>query len=202
MRVCREASRLPADQHSPTPMQVQSVRCHHCGAPLQVPENARFVTCQYCQSQLIIHRTACAVTTEVLADLTRKTSHLGDQLSVVRLQGDLDCLDREWQMKRAELLGRDPTGKLQEPRRVSPMQFFLVLVLCVPLVGTFARGDHSSMVPVIVTVIVVLAILGSLAWKKSPYQAAKLAYERQRSELQARLQQAAPPKSSASRATP
>jgi hypothetical protein len=173
-------------------MQVQSVRCHHCGAPLQVQENARFVTCQYCQSQLTIHRTACAISTEVLAGLSRKTDHLADQVGVLHLQGDLDRLDREWQMKREELLGCDPTGKLQEPRRVSPMQFFLVLLLCIPLVAAFGGPDRSTIVPAIITAVVVLALLGSLAWKKSPYQAAKLTYERQRAELQARLNQMAP----------
>ncbi|MFM7607050.1 MAG: hypothetical protein ACKO8Z_17870 [Prosthecobacter sp.] len=33
-------------------METLFVSCNHCGAPLQIGKGTRFVTCQFCQSNL------------------------------------------------------------------------------------------------------------------------------------------------------
>ena len=47
-------------------MELISVSCNHCGAPLEVPPGANYVTCAHCGSRLAVKRTGSAVYTELL----------------------------------------------------------------------------------------------------------------------------------------
>jgi DNA-directed RNA polymerase subunit RPC12/RpoP len=50
-------------------MQLESITCNHCGAPLDVPDAANFVKCNHCDSRLAIKRTQSTTYTEELAGL-------------------------------------------------------------------------------------------------------------------------------------
>ncbi len=52
-------------------MELLSLTCGHCGAPLEVPEETRYVTCGYCSSKLEVHRSGGAIYTEVLEALQK-----------------------------------------------------------------------------------------------------------------------------------
>ncbi len=47
-------------------MYQESVRCNECGAVLQAPSSARYVTCNHCNISLEVHRTSVATYTEAL----------------------------------------------------------------------------------------------------------------------------------------
>jgi uncharacterized Zn finger protein (UPF0148 family) len=90
-------------------METQAIACNHCGAPLQVQSTTRFVTCGHCGSQLRIERSAGAVFTEVLEDLKATQSEMAADLETLRLQNELERIDREWdrESRRYEIVGRN-----------------------------------------------------------------------------------------------
>ncbi len=92
-----------------------SVRCQQCGAPLQVSDALRFVTCGYCHAELEVVRDATTIHTQILDKIKAATSALSDRLKVLELQNDLDKLDREWEAWRQKNLDRNKDGSLFEP---------------------------------------------------------------------------------------
>ena len=77
-------------------METISVRCNHCGAPLDVGANARFATCKFCSSQLEIKRSDSAVFTEEIARIADNTRQMAGSLEIIELQNEIERLDREW----------------------------------------------------------------------------------------------------------
>jgi len=76
-------------------METLSVRCNHCGAPLQVSEATRFVTCQFCQSSLEVKRTESSIFTEEVAKIAEHTGKMAERLEVITIQNEIERLDRE-----------------------------------------------------------------------------------------------------------
>ncbi|MDI1312397.1 hypothetical protein [Prosthecobacter sp.] len=76
-------------------METLSVRCNHCGAPLQVSGSTRFVTCQFCHSSLEVKRTDTSIFTEEVAKIAQNTGKMAESLEVITLQNEIERLDRE-----------------------------------------------------------------------------------------------------------
>jgi len=76
-------------------METLSVRCNHCGAPLQVSDATRFVTCQFCHSSLEVKRTESSIFTEEVAKIAENTGKMAESLEVIALQNEIERLDRE-----------------------------------------------------------------------------------------------------------
>lgn len=63
-------------------MELETLSCNNCGAPLQVPENANFVSCAQCGSQLAVKRNESARYTEVLQRLDTRTTEMARELKL------------------------------------------------------------------------------------------------------------------------
>jgi len=87
-------------------METLSVRCNHCGAPLQVADNTRFVTCQFCQSSLEVKRTDSSVFTEEVAKIAENTGKMAESLEVITLQNEIERLDRDHAPERLEEMSK------------------------------------------------------------------------------------------------
>ncbi|MEI8196841.1 MAG: hypothetical protein WCI73_13155 [Phycisphaerae bacterium] len=96
-------------------MDLTPVACNHCGASLQVPPTARFVTCRYCNSQLEIKRTESTITTEVLQQINQNTASMAEDLHALRRETEIERLDREWNQTQAALLIKDKDGHVSTP---------------------------------------------------------------------------------------
>ena len=81
-------------------MQVQNLVCNACGAPLEVPESANFVTCNHCSSRLAIRRTESSTFTEQLEQLVETTDRLSNQIGELNAHNELATIDREWRLER------------------------------------------------------------------------------------------------------
>ena len=57
-------------------MKLLALNCNRCGAPLEVPQKAKFITCTFCQTQLSIQRSGGAAYTEALEELGERTEQL------------------------------------------------------------------------------------------------------------------------------
>jgi hypothetical protein len=98
---------------------VMKLCCQGCGADLQVTDEVRLVTCNYCQSKLEIVRDASITHTRVLEKLEKNTDRIVGDLKVIQLQNDLLQADREWEILRKGMMLRGSAGDLVEPSRFS-----------------------------------------------------------------------------------
>jgi DNA-directed RNA polymerase subunit RPC12/RpoP len=108
---------------------VMKLCCQGCGADLQVSEEVRFITCNYCQSKLEIVRDVSVTHTRVLEKLERTTERIAGNLKVIELQNDLERMDREWVALRENLLLRGRNGELYEPSMGAAVSLGIVIGL-------------------------------------------------------------------------
>ena len=83
-------------------MKLEQLACNSCGAPLEVPESANFVTCNHCSTQLTVNRSASVTFTEAFDRLAGSTEELTDRLDDLVAQNAIEALDRDWQQERKQ----------------------------------------------------------------------------------------------------
>lgn len=83
-------------------MKLLALNCRHCSAPLQVPADAKFVTCSHCGSQLAVRKTGSVAYTETLEEIDRRTERMAEQLDDLHRKTGLAELDREWEIEREQ----------------------------------------------------------------------------------------------------
>lgn len=91
-------------------MDTLSVRCNHCGAPLQVSGSTRFVTCQFCHSSLEVKRTNTSIFTEEVSKIAENTGKMAESLEVIALQNEIEKLDRELGLNQMLATKKTATG--------------------------------------------------------------------------------------------
>ena len=99
-------------------MRIESIQCNHCGAPLELPESAKFASCRHCGSQLAVHRTPSAVTTEVLQRVASQVEEMAVEVRKLRLESSLTRLDRDWEKQREGFMIHGKNGSRREPSEV------------------------------------------------------------------------------------
>ncbi|HYO09214.1 MAG TPA: hypothetical protein VER17_09595 [Tepidisphaeraceae bacterium] len=109
--------------------QTVSVRCNHCGAPLQVGGAARFLTCSHCGSQLEVKHAGGAVYTEVLQAIDQRTERIERDVAHLKRQNAVEQLDREWDMRRQDLLVANKDGSRTVPSSVGGVVGGVVAVI-------------------------------------------------------------------------
>jgi len=124
-------------------MIVETIACNNCGAPLNVPPTANFATCAHCNSQLVIRRNDTARYTETLDRIEGYTERIAEDVEHIRLQNELERLDREWQQERRRFLLRERDGVSRLPTRGYVISRVLVSIVALVLT-TFWFGLASS----------------------------------------------------------
>lgn len=107
-------------------METLSVRCNHCGAPLQVAENTRFVTCQFCQSSLEVKRTDSSVFTEEVAKIAENTGKMAESLEVLTVQNEIERLDRDHAPERMEEMSKHASPGMRTAGGCMGVVFMLI----------------------------------------------------------------------------
>lgn len=102
-----------------SPVSIEELRCNNCGAPLQVPRSANFVTCNHCHTQLAVRREATTSYTEALQQVSRQTEALTEQVKYLTYQNELAALDRQWETERQQYMIKDKHGNRRVPGEVS-----------------------------------------------------------------------------------
>jgi hypothetical protein len=108
-------------------VELTKVTCNSCGAALEIPPAANFVTCRYCKSQLEVKRTESTIFTEVLNRLDQRTAEMADDLDAIRRENEIERLDREWEMRRASLMTHHKNGSASEPSAVGGVIVMVVM---------------------------------------------------------------------------
>lgn len=175
-------------------METLSVRCNHCGAPLNVGPETRFVTCQFCASQLEVKRTENSVFTEEIARLARTTGQLAESLEIIELQNEIERLDREWSTRQEAAAGNGERGAA--PKSTAGAVFGLLFavffaVVCFGMAA--AAGSHGApgifaLVPVGMGVFALVAAVAGIA-KAQATSSSRDDYQQQRAALLKQLEE-------------
>jgi DNA-directed RNA polymerase subunit RPC12/RpoP len=164
-------------------MELSPVACNNCGAPLQIPAAAQYVTCQHCSSQLEVKRNESVAWTEKIeqiATIDRRTEQLVDQVAQLRFQTEVNHIDRSWEREEQRYMVRDQYGNTHRPSEMAS-----VFVGCVmATIGLFymAVGDGGLVVgPLVILGGLIVGLVGNHQAIK--YQNARRRYRRRRADV-------------------
>lgn len=169
-------------------MDVITVDCNHCGAPLEVSEKTRFVTCRYCQNRLAIKHSDTSVYTEVLEEIQETTEKLSQDMDVLKLQNQLEQLDREWLLERERHMVTGKHGNRAVPTKMgSVIGLFVVVIFGILVLGEFSRMPGSiGLFPVLVLLLIVGGFVHSM-FKANSHDEAEKRYQTHRRQLLSQL---------------
>ena len=166
-------------------MSLIPVACHSCGAPLEVPDQARFVTCRHCGIQLEVKHNESAAWTEQIDAIEERTEEIGerteqlvDQVAHLQLQNAREEIDRQWDRERERFLVRQKNGHQTEPSMFGAIFGALVMAG----MGLFAG---AAMHPGIGVLIVVVAIGAGLfgMQRATQFEQTRRRYQRRKADL-------------------
>ncbi len=172
-------------------METLSVRCNHCGAPLEVGASTRFVTCQFCSSSLEVKRTDNSVFTEEVAKIAENTGRMAESLEVIKLQNEIEQLDREWGIQQANHMVNSRTGPRTPDNPVFGLLFTVFFAVVCFGMATFASSARTPgfflLVPIGMGVFALIGgVMGMVRGEER--KSAESGYQRRREELVGKLE--------------
>jgi DNA-directed RNA polymerase subunit RPC12/RpoP len=164
-------------------MELSPVACNNCGAPLQIPAAAQYVTCQHCSSQLEVKRNESVAWTEKLEQIEtidRRTEQLVNQMAQLRFETALSRIDRWWDREEQLYMVGDQHGNRHRPNALGS-----VVAGCgVAVAGFFflaIGGEGLILGPVLILCGIAVGFVGNFQAIK--YATAKRRYRRRRNEV-------------------
>ncbi len=105
-------------------MSFETLNCNECGALIQVPTVARYVTCNRCGAHLVVQRTGIATYTESARRPAPEANdpawrEMAERMEYLEQQNDLMRIDREWEMEREQYMVRGRYGGRYVPSTVA-----------------------------------------------------------------------------------
>ena len=172
---------------------METVTCGGCGAPLSIPDNVEYVACRFCQAQLHVQRNQSVVFTEVLQSLQKQTERLANNTEILRLQQNIEFLDKEWKDESAEFTTPDSHGCMVFPDRESVAIEGKIMVAAA-VIGTIAVFFFQPLLSLIGLLCVVAAVGNAKLRqeKVARFEVKQAAYQQKRNDLLDRLRQAEP----------
>lgn len=180
-------------------MELVRLACDGCGADLELPEDARFVTCRFCDARLEVRRTESAAFTRVREAVERveqKTEKLSGEMRALRaenrmlsLKDELHQLERDWDQQKADLMIRGKDGNLSEPTRFTAQVIGGVTVAAGAFVALAMPAAHALLAGLAIGVMGVAVGV----WQHSKavrFERAQGRYFDRRAELEARIEKA------------
>ena len=169
-------------------VEVLSVSCNHCGAPLSLPAGARFVTCTHCGSRLAVHASGGAAYTEVLGEIRADTRRIAGDVEAIKVQNQLEQMDREWMIERERYMihGKHGSHLPTEDRAAGTVMG--VFVIAFGVIWTIIAGVAFPPMALFGVFFIGFAIYGLMSGnrKAQEYRAAEERYQsRRRAVLEA-----------------
>ena len=171
-------------------MKLLTLSCNECGAPLEVPESAKFVTCGFCSSRLAVQHTSNAVYTEALEKIGKQTEQLAQDVETIKLQNQLERLDREWTQECEQYMVHDKSGKHLPNATGSAIGAVVMVVFGIFWMGLAVSIGAPCFFPLFGIFFIVAAICIGISGmnKAGGYEQAHKRYQRRRHELLGRIQ--------------
>ena len=174
------------DPTAPTTTTATTVTCNRCGAPLAIADSTRFVNCTYCGARLEVHRNGNALYTAVLDAIDQRTKEIAADVEVIRRQNEIERLDREWAMRREDLMVRGKDGSAAKPSVIGPVIGMLIAVVFVGFWSiSAANAGAPGFFPVIGVLVILAVIIGTVSTlaKAGQYEQEQRRYEAERARL-------------------
>ena len=162
-----------------------------------MPEGTKYVTCAYCASRLAVQQSGNAVYTQVLETLEKKTEQIAQDVGVLKLQGELEDLDRHWAAERESLM-ITKQGQREVPTASGNVVGFGIMigfgVLWTIMAVAITSGSPFPVVGVIFPLFGVLFIGAGIAGfiyaqqKARQYERAERDYQARRRQLQREIE--------------
>jgi uncharacterized membrane protein len=185
-------------------MSFETLNCNECGALIQVPTVARYVTCNRCGAHLAVQRTGISTYTEA-APLPARQSDAHDpawremsgRLEQLEYQNELARIDREWDMEREQYMITSRYGRRYVPSAAAAVVMGVVIVgfgvfwtaMAFGMASNFGGDGFAMFFPLFWVVFIVAGIGVSIYQftKAQRYQAAYNDYQRRRDVARRRL---------------
>ena len=158
-------------------IQLESINCGNCGAPLQIPETAQFVTCNHCKSSLAVKRMESITLTEKLEQTSERLDETEKKLAELVYRNELSEETRRWERQRESLMVTDKHGNKSKPSAIAGAAVFAVTLVMAVLIGQ-GIGFGAFLFPLFG----IAAFLHSLK-KQQEYEAAYRRHKRRRREI-------------------
>ncbi len=172
-------------------MKVVTLRCANCGAPLSVKHRVRFVTCNFCDSQLEIHRENSATYSAATEKVPEaRTVKLEKSVERLQLTNELERLDQAWMISQELYMVSGKDGSRSVPSYFDGL--LMMFVACGVIVAAVAIGRNAPFFRPIMygwgfgAVIFIIKAIHTLVLANR-YSAAHADYEQQRYDILARL---------------
>ena len=173
-------------------MKIVTISCNECGAALESPMKAKFITCSYCSSRLKVVHSGGASYSEVLESMNQRTEQIADDVEKLRLEGELERVDREWMMQKEGFKVHDKNGRSSIPTETGTV----IITVFIVIFGIFWMGLTASMAapgffPLFGLVFIAIGIFNgkSSLTKAKKYKSGRAQYRRKRREIYNRLHQ-------------
>ena len=162
---------------------ITSVNCNHCGASLEAAADTRFVTCAYCGTQLEVCRTESSTFTQEIQAIAQSTDQIANDVAAIRLQNDLERIDREWSMRQAAT----PAPASGQGAGGAVGLAFAVFFASVCFIMAGFASSHGApgvfaLVPVGMGIFAIVAAIAAFAGQQG-VDAARADYQRRRERL-------------------
>ncbi|WDI44080.1 hypothetical protein [Bremerella sp. P1] len=172
-------------------MNLIALNCRNCGAPLQVPDDLKHVTCMHCGTQLAIVHEGGAAYTEKLEELSERTEQIEDKLDELHRQQKLAALDREWDNAQEGFKVRRKDGSTYLPSKTGSVLsgvggIGIAVFIMIMGVGMSGKSGPGQVI-VLFGVVAVLLSVGATVWgyyRADAYEKAKRRYESRRRQIQ------------------
>ena len=139
-------------------MKLLAVNCNVCGAPLSVPHQADYVTCNFCSSQLSVQRTESVAFTEVIGELQETTREIAEELRDLKKKSAIERLDRAWEKQRETLSIRGTDGTIRIPSRGTSVLVGTIQVVVGGVVLFVGIGEKETPIMLMGIALVVFAL--------------------------------------------
>lgn len=117
-------------------MELETLSCNNCGAPIDVPLTSSFVSCVFCSSRLAVKRTPTVHYTEVIErinQLDARTGNVEAEVRRMRLEKLIEELDNEWEELLETYSQKDVAGKLQPPSKSKANGYVALFSVVIPV---------------------------------------------------------------------
>ena len=166
-------------------MELETLNCNNCGAPLQVPESANFVTCNHCHTRLAIRRTESTTFTEKLEAIGAKQEQLLEKITRLERQNEVAFIDRQWEREKQRYMITDEHGRQHLPSEMGAVLTGVAMLVfgVVWLVGTAASGGGPMVVVGLLVVLIGLAAAMYQYHTAKDYRTAARRYRQRRKQV-------------------
>ncbi|BCX50007.1 hypothetical protein HAHE_39150 [Haloferula helveola] len=174
-------------------MKVTKVCCQSCGADLDVDESIRLVTCNFCGARLEIVHDETTTHSRLLQELGEKTDRMAGEIKVLRLQNELEQLEREWQSAREGLMITGKNGNRSVPSVAGSLfaggMMIVVGIIAMTALSNISQSGFTVLVPLIIIGIGVASMIHGTS-KASRYETAEADFTKRRNEKLRQLEEA------------